>query len=89
MDKKVNHAHVMTQPQKLALTGVLEEIRAERFAQVKKGYTPEHDDLNGVEDMIGYANARLSHGDPAREELVEMASVIVAAIEMMDRKAQA
>lgn len=70
-----------------------DEIAAERQRQIAQGYTPAHDDEHGWRHLvtqIGYrVQSRLwgALGDAdAREELVVMAALAVAGIEVIDRK---
>ena len=75
---------------------VADEFRLERERQIELGYTPEHDDERGIEHVLAQAMKRLPHvvefiaGEgsiyvPTREDLVVAGSVLMAAIELIDR----
>jgi hypothetical protein len=74
---------------------VLLEVLAERQRQIEvHGWTPEHDDLHGLEDF-GWLCARraveMSHAGAAgavdcRRLFVEISTIAVAAIEAIDRR---
>lgn len=70
---------------------VLDEIRQERGRQQTIGYTPEHDDAEGVPHLVQEAHYRLGHmgevASPAsvREEMLQAAAILVAGIEAIDR----
>jgi len=75
---------------------VMLEVLSERILQVAKGYTPEHDDAHGEMHILEQAMRRLPHvvdwiaGQPAyhvpsREDLVQAAACLIAAIEFIDR----
>ena len=72
---------------------VLHEIEAERYRQRAKGWTDDHDDLHGVGHLIGlageYASAAPLGGDYDREKIVQAATLLVAAIEALDRREEA
>lgn len=71
---------------------VFDDIYAERARQIKKGYTQEHDDEHGVAHLLGWAGSYILRAkfapDPAtaRDRLIKMAALTVAAIEAHDRK---
>lgn len=77
---------------------ILDEISAERQRQVKKGFTADHDDQHVDREIImDYewgASLRLHSAavtrDPAqyRHDLVQVAAMIVAEIERLDREYQ-
>lgn len=80
------------------LDDVLREVGQERERQVAKGYTDQHDDAHGPAELVEYAVHRLdlvgsvdrSVGlgyPPSRETLVEVAAMLVAAVESIDRRA--
>lgn len=74
------------------LDDVLRDVRQERERQVAKGYTAEHDDEHGVDDLTTFALRRLRIDGTVswpidRQQLVEAAAVIVATIESIDRRA--
>lgn len=77
------------------ITRVLEEVRRNRYYQIVKGYTPEHDDNHSPDFLAGviaqgYIDAAVCafKGDPAdREHLIDAITVLVATVESMDRKA--
>ncbi|MFE3195027.1 hypothetical protein ACFXHA_38895 [Nocardia sp. NPDC059240] len=62
----------------------LADIRAEREAHVTKGYDAEHDRLHGVGRLVELA-AQYAGPTFSRRELVKAASLLVAAIEVIDR----
>jgi hypothetical protein len=77
------------------LLPVLQDIAAERTYQVAKGWTTDHDDTHYTQDLVGLAfdRARMQGvGTPpgvfARQRLVQAASMLVAAIEAIDRRDQ-
>jgi hypothetical protein len=70
---------------------ILEEIAAERARQVELGWTIEHDNRYGVHHLVAlsekYAH-RDNDEDPgyySRDNLVKAATLLVAAIERLDR----
>lgn len=71
--------------------GIVAEVLAERERQQQLGWTVEHDDLQGEAHLIAETHYRLGHmGEVAspesvRDELVECAALLVAAIAVMDR----
>ena len=76
-------------------------IALERATHVERGWTTQHDDKEGPRNLIGYAAERINDAsvwlaiapgsDPeevnahVRSQLVKAASIVVAAIEAMDR----
>lgn len=73
---------------------VLNEVRQERMEQIRKGWTPDHDDAHDpwdFENLIsGYmtkAIAAADEGDRSavRERFVQVAALAVAAVEALDR----
>lgn len=95
MNKHSDHNQPgLSQPQKLALTGVLEEIRTRRFQQVAKGWTPEHDDQHEMDRMVQIAEVYLSSAcaemamddEVSRDRILDAIAVLVAAVESFDRK---
>lgn len=68
-----------------AIYDIFDEIVDKRRRQVVKGYTPEHDDAHSVADLVGYALQRLKY-NLARDQLLEAAAVLIAAIESIDRR---
>lgn len=74
---------------------VLGEVLAERRHQIgDHGWTPDHDDLHGLEDFAWLCARRaveMSHRDAyavvdGRRMFVEIAAIAVAAIEAIDRR---
>ena len=75
----------------VAATDVLSELFIERQAQAGKGYTHAHDDVRGLGHLISEAVTRLSFGEEPTEEqirrgLIEASAILVAAIDLIDRK---
>ena len=79
---------------KLPIT-VLDEVYDERQRQIGKGYTKEHDDRHSVMDFCGFIRrfTNKAHNSAvdtnsvfAREKLIEVAALAVAAVESIDRK---
>lgn len=67
---------------------VLHEIGMERADQMASGYTTQHDDEHGLEHIVDQARGRiLPQQLRTRDDLVEAAACLVAAIEWMDRQA--
>lgn len=67
----------------------LRDTAAERARQVTElGYTPEHDRDHGPGHVLSYALERIEQAGPRpdREELVEAAALIIAAIEVLDAR---
>ena len=67
----------------------LRDIAIERSRHAGLGYTDEHDDEHGVAHLVELAFARPMidwRGGYVRSELVKAASLLVAAIELMDRR---
>ena len=69
-------------------------VTGERSDQEDKGYTPEHDDKHGLAHIVPEAWKRLgsiplSNTPDARAELVQVAAMLVAAIEVIDRSGSA
>jgi hypothetical protein len=76
------------------ITRTLERIRTERYRQIAKGWTPEHDDHHRVEDMVTLARHRLFAASQtavplaAKEGLIlEAAAILVATLETIERRA--
>lgn len=75
---------------------VLNDVRAERERQPQLGWTPEHDvDHHSTHDLVRLAESyahkpesdRFEHnGYYSRRRLVQATSLLVAAIEAMDRR---
>ena len=75
------------------LLPALQDIAAERTYQVAKGWTTDHDDTHYTQDLIelAFERARMQgEGVPlgvfARKRLIQAASMLVAAVEAMDRR---
>lgn len=67
---------------------VLAEIGTERNVQLARGYTTDHDDEHGLNHLLTQARDRTKLSDThTRDDLVEAAACLVAAIEWMDRVA--
>ena len=65
---------------------VVTQVYEERLEQIERGYTPEHDDEHGLEHILDQARGRLLPQQlRTREELVQAAACLVAAIEWLDR----
>lgn len=71
------------------------EIIAERARQDARWGGPEHDDQHGLEDFVGFINARTSElargfesAEVARKRMIQIAALAVAAVESMDRKTE-
>lgn len=72
---------------------VLLDITKERSDQEDAGYTPEHDDELGVQHLLIEAYERLAVAGydagaarESRDTLVEIAALLVAAVEAHDRR---
>lgn len=90
----------LTTAQRRALTGVLDELRDERFRQAGDlQFTPEHDDAHDPEQMLEWARVYTKRADrdlqswpsdqnvsEARDNLVKAAALLVATIERLDRE---
>lgn len=71
-------------------TPALVQTATERSRQIRKGYTPEHDDTHPLDEIVGYAQGRLGALPIAGLEetvtlLVEAAAILVAAAEKVQR----
>lgn len=68
---------------------IIEEIRAERAAQDAQWGGPEHDDEHSPDDFMGFITRQVvkgaGDGSDVRERFVKIASLAVAALEMLDR----
>lgn len=78
-----------------ATRAVLLEVMLERRHQIDDhGWTPDHDDLHGMEDFAWLCARRaveMSHRDAVqaidcRRKFVEIAAIAVAAIEAIERR---
>lgn len=78
-----------------ATRGVLVELLDERRRQIDlHGWTPDHDDLHGVEDfawLLATRAVQMCQRDAAaavdaRRTMIEICAIGVAAIEAIDRK---
>lgn len=77
--------------------GIFRDVEEERQRQIGKGYTPAHDSLHTPQDMVKFANWRfttpLTVEDRrrgqwfSRKTFIEAIAVLVAAVEVMDRRA--
>lgn len=72
---------------------VLEEIAAERRTHEGRGYDAEHDDHHGTDHLLGEVVRKINGSVSAypeiqRRKLVVAASLLVAALELLDRKAE-
>lgn len=70
---------------------VLADVRAERATHPGRGWTNEHDDQHPVSHLTGLATSYIATGHMAtrsnrRRWLVKAASLLVAAIERIDRE---
>lgn len=65
--------------------GVMFAVQAERTRQIEKGYTPEHDDTDGLEHILSQVNRKATTWPPDRANLVRDAALLIAAIEWYDR----
>lgn len=66
---------------------IYDEIREERATHAERGYDETHDQEHGVDHLVSWAMFYASKGD--RRNLVKSASLLVAAIECLDRGAGA
>lgn len=66
---------------------VYDDIREERSTHAARGYDDVHDSEHGVGHLISWAMYHASKGD--RRGLVKSASLLVAAIECLDREGSA
>lgn len=72
---------------------VLDQVRAERERQIAKGWDLEHDDEHGPAHLAAQLHRRSGavlirdrDAGKARAQLVEVAAMAVAAIELIDRR---
>ncbi len=85
----VNFATLDGEPVEAGTVRAIADVMRERMGHPAKGYTPEHDDGEGMEHFIFQAGNRVAAGpaeEVTREDLVEAASLLIAAIEFLDRK---
>lgn len=72
------------------LTEALRDIVVERATHAERGWTAEHDAEHGVHHLLALAADHLApqqlHQTPERGPLVKGASLLVAAIELLDRQ---
>lgn len=74
---------------------VLDAVRRERLRQIRKGWTPQHDDRHSTHDLVRLADRRAhsvgsaGNGYYSRERLIEATAMLVAAIEAIDRREEA
>lgn len=80
-------------PIRRGITRVLEEVRWERYHQIGKGWTPEHDDHHVHAELEFMAQRRVFTATqtavpaPAsRKLLIQAIAQLVAAVESMDRR---
>ncbi len=69
------------------ISPAISDIAAERATHAARGWTPEHDAEHGVTHLVNLAFARPMvnwRGGYSRAELVKAASLLVAAIELLD-----
>lgn len=67
---------------------VLADVRTERHDQLRAGYSPQHDDEHGLAHLVDEARGRiLPQQLRTRDDLLEAAALLVAAVEWMDRQA--
>ena len=71
------------------ITRAICDVARERSTHVDLGWTPEHDAEHGVGhllDLAGdYGDRAMANARPDRRDLVKAASLLVAAIELLDR----
>lgn len=67
---------------------VYNEIKAERVDQDKQWGGPEHDDLHGPDEFMGYITRQIEKDTDVRERLVKIAALAVAAVESFDRNSR-
>jgi len=67
-------------------------VTAERSRQEEKGWTTTHDDERGVPHLLGEAYSRLApaginalNGHVDQQQLIEIAALLIAAIESQER----
>lgn len=94
-DERLSHDHRLvpgdTPPELHPDTGrVLLDVEGKREAQVAKGHTRELDDEHGPDHLVELAEPLLaswvvSVTDEQRDMLIELAALIVAAVEVLDR----
>lgn len=74
---------------------IMDEIYAERARQIEKGWSHEHDDEHGAGHLVQEARGRMNrYGNDGkylvkpyqRKLLLEAATLLVAAIESIDRQ---
>lgn len=68
----------------LAATQAIEDVLAERQRQIRKGYTPEHDDEHAPAKILRYCGP-FDWSYVTRRQLVRIAACAIAAIERYDR----
>lgn len=69
----------------MATLTVIDEVIVERVKQDDKWGGPSHDDLHSIEDFSDFMLARLKDRNPTRRQLIQVAALAVAAVEMLDR----
>lgn len=71
--------------------GPAAEALTERVRQIAKGYTPEHDDAEGIWHIGREIRYRIAHGGEAsspeavRQLFIEVAAMAIAGVEVLDR----
>lgn len=72
------------------MTPAVQDVAAERASHTARGWTAEHDAKNGPWHLVNLADHYLvypTHEPRGRSHLVKAASLLVAAIELIDRQA--
>lgn len=64
-----------------------DDIRNERKTHAARGYGGQHDQEHGADHLVSWAMFYASKGD--RQSIVKSASLLVAAIELLDQGADA
>lgn len=68
------------------ITDAVRDVAYERATHAERGWTPEHDAEHGVNHLERLAIERLGFVPQDRGELVKAASLLIAAIELIDRQ---
>lgn len=87
----------MTEEQNISVTlpdetlSVLADLAVVRGHQIAKGWTPEHDDFEGVGHLLEELDGRMwkidDFDEATAEEIQAIAGLAVAALEVLERKA--
>lgn len=74
----------------IQISTAVSDVIAERATHAERGWTPEHDAEHGVRHLLhlaaDYADRAAANDPPSRGDAVKAASLLVAAIELIDRQ---